>query len=167
MKKVSREYENITRPLERHLPAMPLDCVRAKEGEDVRQLYAWKRYILWERQNPLKLENHQEVMRRVVYAYEQSFLCLAHNFELWHEAACFLTNQRDVLLQSGKLSDELVTELTYDAAASLYERAINTFMKNNTLMYLSYAEFEEVYFLTNNPLPDLQYQTFKFSIKNI
>lgn len=34
------------------------------EKETVRQSTAWKRYILWEKSNPLNLENHQELMKR-------------------------------------------------------------------------------------------------------
>jgi cleavage stimulation factor subunit 3 len=149
IKRISREYENITRPLERHLPALPLDQMRNKEDEDMRQIYAWKRYILWEKQNPLKLENHQEVMRRVIFAYEQSFLCLAYNFEIWFEAACYLTNQKEILkekltMATDEASTQLIEDLTHNAASLLYERAINSFMKNNSLIHLAFADFEEV-----------------------
>ena len=63
MKKISREYESVTRPLERHLPALPLDQVASFE-EEMKQLNAWKRYIVWEKQNPLKLESQQNILRR-------------------------------------------------------------------------------------------------------
>ncbi len=63
IKKISREYENVTRPLERHLPALPPGC-GGNEEEEVRQINAWKRYILWEKQNPLKLTDQQDIMKR-------------------------------------------------------------------------------------------------------
>lgn len=63
VKKVSKEFENVTRPLERNSPALSLEY-SLDEEEDVRQLHAWKRYILWEKQNPLKLNDHRAVMRR-------------------------------------------------------------------------------------------------------
>jgi cleavage stimulation factor subunit 3 len=63
LKKISREYESVTRPLERHLPALPLDQI-LNGDEEMKQLQAWKRYILWEKQNPLKLDSQQEIMKR-------------------------------------------------------------------------------------------------------
>lgn len=137
----------MTRPLERHLPSLALDQTD-NEDEDLRQLYAWKRYILWEKQNPLKLADHQGIMRRVIFAYEQSFLCLAYHCDIWHEAACYLHSQKKVLAENSIMSDDEICEITENAASDLYERAINSFMKNNMLMYLAYADFEEVqYFM--------------------
>lgn len=63
VKKVSKEYENVTRPLERNLPALSLEYP-LDEDEDIRQLHSWKRYIQWEKQNPLKLKSHRDVIRR-------------------------------------------------------------------------------------------------------
>lgn len=63
VKKVSKEYENVTRPLERNLPALSLEYP-LEEDEDIRQLQSWKRYIQWEKQNPLKLNSHRDVIRR-------------------------------------------------------------------------------------------------------
>jgi hypothetical protein len=79
IKRISREYEHITRPLERHLPALPITKLppppttpssseessnNSGDQEMLRQSNAWKRYILWEKRNPLNLQNHQEVMKR-------------------------------------------------------------------------------------------------------
>ena len=63
MKKISREYENVTRPLERHLPALPPGST-GNDEEELRQINAWKRYVLWEKQNPLQLENQQDLIKR-------------------------------------------------------------------------------------------------------
>ena len=60
VKKVAREYENVTRTFERHMPAMP----SLGTPEELRQIYAWKRYIAWEKQNPLKSEDKNYVIRR-------------------------------------------------------------------------------------------------------
>ncbi|CAF1033907.1 unnamed protein product [Brachionus calyciflorus] len=142
VKKVSKELESVTRPLDRNLPALNLEYP-IDEEEDIRQLHAWKRFILWEKQNPLKLADHRAVMRRVIFAYEQSFLCMAYHSDLWHEAACYLINQKESLKQLGTLSDQVILEVTETAAVSLYERAINSFMKNNSLTHLAYTDFEE------------------------
>ena len=82
-------------------------------------------------------------MSKVIFAYEQAFLCMAYHSDLWHEAACYLKNQKDALKQLGTLSDDQITEGTDTAAISLYERAINTFMKRSSLIHLAYADFEE------------------------
>ena len=70
-----------------------------------------------------------------MYAYEQSFLCLAYHCDFWHEAASYLFDQSKLLEGNHEIQN---------AANGLYERAINTFMKNNILIHLSYADFEEV-----------------------
>ena len=82
-----------------------------------------------------------------MFAYEQSFLCLAYNFDFWYEAADYLHNQKEILLEkmNNSLSEEEINELTDNATASLYERAINSYMKSNQLIHLAYADFEEVF----------------------
>lgn len=85
-----------------------------------------------------------------MFAYEQSFLCLAYNFDIWYEAASYLCQQKETLLKkstgdrSQQLSEEEINDLTENAAANLFNRAINSFMKTNQLIHLVYAEFEEV-----------------------
>ncbi len=101
VKRVSREYENVTRQLERHVPAIPLEYVNQSLDfeEQSKQVYGWKRYILWEKQNPLGLSpqsnagDSEALMKRVLFAYEQAFLCLAYHCDIWHEAACYLHKQ--------------------------------------------------------------------------
>lgn len=70
---------------------------------------------------------------------------MAYHCDLWHEAALFLNNQKEPLKRFDKLSDQEIIEITETAAASLYERAITTFMKNSCLTHLAYANFEEVF----------------------
>lgn len=82
MKKISREFENVTRPLERHLPALP-PGYSGNEEEESRQINAWKRYILWEKQNPLKLADQQDIMKRGKNVFETSLgLKLKKKFKL-------------------------------------------------------------------------------------
>ncbi len=146
IKKVAREYESVTRPLERHLPALPLNKIVSFD-EEMKQLQAWKRYILWEKSNPLKLECQEEIMRRVLFAYEQSFLCLAYHCDMWHEAASYLYGQSRVFaVVDGDKAVEL-KKWTEHESGRLYERAIGSFMASNALIYLAYAELEEVGFV--------------------
>lgn len=68
---------------------------------------------------------------------------MAYHSDLWHEAACYLKNQKDPLKQLGSLTDDQITEITETASVSLYERAINSFMNRSSLVHLAYADFEE------------------------
>lgn len=42
------------------------------DDEEIRQLAAWKRYIYWEKQNPLKLDNEEAVLKRGFYIYKKN-----------------------------------------------------------------------------------------------
>ena len=47
------------------------------------QVELWHSYINWEKGNPLKVEDPALVARRVMFAYEQSLLCLGHHPDIW------------------------------------------------------------------------------------
>jgi cleavage stimulation factor subunit 3 len=79
-----------------------------------------------------------------MFAYEQAFLCLAYHPDIWFEAANFLNKESQEYL---KLDKETDAKRLINEAENLYERAINTFMKDNTLVYFAYADFQEVIFL--------------------
>lgn len=144
IKRVSREYESVTRQLERHLPSLPLNKVVSFE-EEMKQVQAWKRYILWEKQNPLNLDSDREIIKRVMFAYEQSFLCLAYHCDIWYEAANYLQTQSKKFPQISEISTGENLRSFYEIeTANLYERAISSFMKNNVLIHLAYANFEEL-----------------------
>ncbi|KAF9807427.1 hypothetical protein SFRURICE_005385 [Spodoptera frugiperda] len=80
----SREYMNARRV--------------AKELETVE---LWKKYITWERSNPLRSEDTALVARRVMFAIEQCLLCLAHHPDVWHQAAQFLDHSAKLLQEKG------------------------------------------------------------------
>ena len=48
------------------------------------------------------------------------------------------------LFISIEMQDQTAGKLFADEAAAIYERAINSLMKKNTLIYFAYADFEEV-----------------------
>ena len=50
----------------------------------------WKKYIDWEKSNPLETEEYAQFAKRVVYAYEQALLCLGYYPDVWYEASQFL-----------------------------------------------------------------------------
>lgn len=159
IKKISREYETVTRQLDRHWPILPLDQV-TNFDEEFKQLQAWKRYILWEKQNPLKLESPEAIVDRgetkktrillnlvkyflyhlVMYAYDQCLSCMSYHFDIWLEAANYLIN----LSKTEGIKESDLQKIIETQVAKIYEKALNSFMANNTLIYLAYANFEEV-----------------------
>lgn len=65
------------------------------------QVELWKKYITWERSNPLRSEDTALVARRVMFAIEQCLLCLAHHPDVWHQAAQFLDHSAKLLQEKG------------------------------------------------------------------
>ena len=94
------ELQNITRDLIRtSLP--PLPPVPGSEGdvEYSAQADIWKRWIAWEKEDPLVLkeEDPAAYKSRVVYFYKQALMALAFLPEMWFDAAefCFLNDMED------------------------------------------------------------------------
>ncbi|PIO72479.1 suppressor of forked protein [Teladorsagia circumcincta] len=100
----------------------------------------WKKYIQWEKSNPMETEEYGQFARRVVYAYEQSLLCLGYYPDMWYEAALFLQQAGKQLEEKGdvKLAQQMTAE-----AMQLFDRAISGLMKHSQLLYFAYADFEE------------------------
>lgn len=135
-RRVSKEYEAVTRGLNRNLPAVP----PAATPEESRQVELWKRYIAWEKENPMRTEDHASITKRVMFAYEQCLLCLGHHPDIWYEAALYLEQSSKLLIEKG---DTNAGKLFSDEAANMYERAISSLLKRNLLLYFAYADFEE------------------------
>ena len=76
-----------------------------------------------------------------MFAYEQSFLCLAYHPDIWFEAANFLNQERKAYL---KANNEQEANKILKETENLFERAIASYMKDNLLLYFAYADFEEV-----------------------
>ncbi|KAI8371023.1 hypothetical protein BD560DRAFT_454479 [Blakeslea trispora] len=54
---------------------------------ELNQLDLWKKYIEWEKSDPLQLEDENAIMERVAYAYQQAFLVLRFYPEIWYSFA--------------------------------------------------------------------------------
>ena len=65
------------------------------------QVEIWKRYIRWEKDNPLRTDDQTLVTKRVRFAYEQCLLCLSHHPDIWYEAALFLQESSKLLSEKG------------------------------------------------------------------
>ncbi|KAI8905512.1 hypothetical protein EDD86DRAFT_194001 [Gorgonomyces haynaldii] len=64
--------------------------------QEVTLLGQWKRYIEWEKSNPLQLED-QRLMQRVIYAYKSCLLQFRFFAEIWYDYCSYLSanNKQD------------------------------------------------------------------------
>lgn len=65
------------------------------------QVESWKKYIAWEKSNPLHSEDTSLVTKRVMFAFEQCLLCMGHHPDFWYEAAQFLDQSAKTLTEKG------------------------------------------------------------------
>lgn len=135
-RRVAKEYEAFTRGLNKMSPSVP----PTGSAEELKQVELWHSYVNWEKSNPLKVEDPALVARRVMFAYEQSLLCLGHHPDIWYEAALFLQESSKTLQDKGDVDS---SKLFLDQASQLFERAVTGVMKKCSLLYFTYADFEE------------------------
>lgn len=103
------ELQNITRNLSRTtLPVLPPALGFDSDIEYLEQLDIWKRWIQWEKNDPLvlKLDEVVSYRARIVYVYKQALMAMRFWPELWAEASdfCFandLESEGDVFLAQG------------------------------------------------------------------
>ncbi|CAG5103469.1 Similar to su(f): Protein suppressor of forked (Drosophila melanogaster), partial [Cotesia congregata] len=135
-RRVAKELEANTRGLNRSAPSVP----PTGHPEELKQVELWKKYIAWERSNPLRTEDTSLVARRVMFAIEQCLLCLGHHPAVWHQAAHFLELSSKILTEKGDVN---AAKNLSDEAATMFERATNTLLAKNMLLYFAHADFEE------------------------
>ena len=93
--------QNISRGLRRTtLPVLPPALGFDGDIEYMEQLDTWKRWIQWEKDDPLVLK-HDDVSAyraRIVFVYRQALMAMRFWPELWFDAAdfCFLNDLADV-----------------------------------------------------------------------
>ncbi|KAF2368245.1 Suppressor of forked [Trinorchestia longiramus] len=135
-KRVGKEMEGETRGLNRNLPSVPPSGL----PEETKQVEVWKRYIRWEKDNPLRTDDQTLVTKRVRFAYEQCLLCLSHHPDIWYEAALYLQESCKILSEKGDVN---ASKIFSEEAGQIYERAISGPLRKNQLLYFAYADFEE------------------------
>lgn len=138
IKRITKELDTLTRVIDRNSPCMPPSTPQS--ADEIKQLAAWRKFISWERSNPLKTEDPLQVTRRVILAYEQCLLCLGYNTDLWYEACAYL---EQTSRQYSERGDAHQSKRFLDEASSLYERATRSYMRSNMLIHFAYADFEE------------------------
>ncbi|CAH8634485.1 unnamed protein product [Schistosoma intercalatum] len=134
-RRVAKEYEVITKGLSRTMPSVPPQ----NTPYEAKQVELWKKYIQWEKDNPLKTEDIITVTKRVMFAYEQCLLCLGHHPDIWYEAASYLDHASKILVEKG---DQTTARQFANDTAAMYERAI-ALLKTNMMLYFAYADYEE------------------------
>lgn len=141
-RRVVKEMEIAMRGLNRFWPAVPPTFSQ----DEMRQLELWRKYIKWEKSNPLRTENSLIILKRVTYAYKQFLLCFAHHPHVWYEYACYLDEQ--VKFMSDKGDIEMSKKLQKEEN-SLFEKATLGFMSKNLLIHFAHADFKEA---LNSPI---------------
>lgn len=121
------ELQNITRDLIRtSLPRLP--PVPGSDGdlEFAQQVDIWKRWIAWEKEDPLVLKEDDLAAyeSRVVYVYKQALMALRFLPEIWFEAAEFhflseKNNEGNDLLRQGMEANPESCLLTFKRADRL------------------------------------------------
>lgn len=96
-RRVAKELEFHTKGLNRNLPAVPPTLTK----EETKQVELWKRFITYEKSNPLRTEDTALVTRRVMFATEQCLLVLTHHPAVWHQASQFLDTSARALTEKG------------------------------------------------------------------
>ncbi|XP_061670217.1 cleavage stimulation factor subunit 3 isoform X2 [Syngnathoides biaculeatus] len=135
-RRVAKEYETVMKGLDRNAPSVPPQ----NSPQEAQQVDMWKKYIQWEKSNPLRTEDQTLITKRVMFAYEQCLLVLGHHPDVWYESAQYLEQSSKLLAEKGDMNN---SKLFSDEAANIYERAIGTLLKKNMLLYFSFADYEE------------------------
>ncbi|KAB8071606.1 mRNA 3'-end-processing protein rna14 [Aspergillus leporis] len=94
------ELQNITKDLNRTtLPRLPPVLGSDGDIEFGQQVDIWKRWIKWEKGDPLVLKEEDQAAfkARVIYVYKQALMALRFLPEIWFEAAefCFLNDMEN------------------------------------------------------------------------
>uniref|UniRef100_A0A0K0DNE5 Suf domain-containing protein n=1 Tax=Angiostrongylus cantonensis TaxID=6313 RepID=A0A0K0DNE5_ANGCA len=143
--KIAKQLEAVTRGVNRQAVSVPPRGT-APEMKQVGLTTDWKVYPVGEEQSYgdrriwAVCQASRKLLCLVVYAYEQSLLCLGYYPDMWYEAALFLQQAGKQLEEKGdvKLAQQMTAE-----AMQLFDRAISGLMKHSQLLYFAYADFEE------------------------
>lgn len=89
-KSANMALDNITRRLQRtNLPYLPPAPGFDGADEFMEQVELWKKWIAWEKSDPLELRGEEPIVlnSRILYAYKQALMALRFWPEMWVEAA--------------------------------------------------------------------------------
>jgi cleavage stimulation factor subunit 3 len=111
-KSAATALDNITRGLQRTtLPRLPPAPGFDGDKEYLEQVQLWKKWIAWEKTDPLDLEKEEPelLQKRINYAYKQSTMALRFWPEIWTDAAeyCF---DKDIKKDGVELGSEYLQQ---------------------------------------------------------
>jgi cleavage stimulation factor subunit 3 len=84
-----KDFKSLMEPIEK-ITANWYSVPPLWSATEVSLLGHWKRYITWEKSNPLALDDKQKLLNRVLYAYRSALLHLLHFPEVWFDLSTFL-----------------------------------------------------------------------------
>ena len=96
-RRVAKELEACTRGLNKAMPSTP----PSNHPEQMKQVELWKKYLTWEKSNPMRTEDQSLLTKRCMFAFEQCLLCLGHHPHVWYEFAQFLQISTKTLSDKG------------------------------------------------------------------
>ena len=70
----------------------------------------------------------------------QALLCLSHHADIWYEAASYLQESSKTLQEKGDVDN---SKKWLEEASQLYDRAVTGVLSKCSLLYFTYADFEE------------------------
>ena len=70
----------------------------------------------------------------------QALLCLSHHADIWYEAASYLQESSKTLQEKGDVDN---SKKWLEEASQLYDRAVQGVLSKSSLLYFTYADFEE------------------------
>lgn len=136
VRKIAKEYENVTRNLDRSSPSFQPQGTQ----EEIKQKQFWKKYIQWEKSNPLKSEDNSLIAKRVLFALEQSLLAMSTHVDVSLEAVIYLQQQSAIMAEKCEI---VMSKFYAEEVLQMYERLIKGPMANNMLVYFAYSDYEE------------------------
>ncbi|KAI8055765.1 hypothetical protein BDF22DRAFT_617985 [Syncephalis plumigaleata] len=122
----ARELKQLSEPLQR--TALP--CPPQWSDKEMNQLAAWRRYLDWEKSDPLKIEDAGARYARISFAYKQAMMTLRFYPEIWFQAASFAIehNRNEEAIQILKSAIDIMPHsfLVNFALAEIYEEKKQT-----------------------------------------
>ncbi|OLQ18664.1 hypothetical protein ChUKH1_17995 [Cryptosporidium hominis] len=115
--------------LHEDIPAKPLD--KSNRSEWMSKFIPWKRYILFEKSNPLGLDK-SHYFNRVSYSFRNCLLYFSYHPEVWYEYFIFVWNSHPVQLTGMEIATELLSS------------AIQRFLPKDEILKLVLAEVYEL-----------------------
>jgi len=136
VKKVYKQIEQLMQGINRQAISVPPRGTAAEQ----KQVDLWRKYIAFEKSNPLRTEELGLKAKRVIYAYDQALLSLGYHADIWYESACYHEKIVSELKDQG---DTKVADVIAEETSKLYNRATSGLMKETPLIHFAHADFEE------------------------